>query len=62
MLVNGQLILELKAIAELAPIHQAQLMSYLKATGHPLGLLINFNTPVLKSGLRRLVYTAPHRT
>ncbi|MEX0782118.1 MAG: GxxExxY protein [Dehalococcoidia bacterium] len=61
MLVEGQLVLELKAISELAPIHTAQLMSYLKATRYQLGLLINFNTPVLKSGLKRLVYTPPTR-
>jgi GxxExxY protein len=59
MLVDDRLVLELKAIAELAPVHMAQLMSYLKATRHQLGLLINFNTPVLKSGLKRLVYTPP---
>jgi hypothetical protein len=53
--------LELKAIAELAPIHTAQLMSYLQAAAYQPGLLINFNTPVLKSGLKRLVYTPPTR-
>lgn len=61
ILVAGQLVLELKAIAELAPVHTAQLMSYLKATKYPLGLLINFNTPVLKSGIKRIVYTPPIR-
>jgi GxxExxY protein len=61
VLVDESLVLELEAIAELAPIHTAQLMSYLKATRYPLGLLINFNTPVLKSGIKRLVYTPPTR-
>jgi GxxExxY protein len=56
VLVCDRIILELKAVAELAPIHQAQLLSYLKATGLRLGLLINFNVPVLKDGgIKRLV-------
>jgi GxxExxY protein len=56
ILVCDRIILELKAVAELAPIHQAQLLSYLKATGLRLGLLINFNIPVLKDGgIKRLV-------
>jgi GxxExxY protein len=42
---------------EFAEIHKAQLISYLKATGLPLGLLINFNVPVLKNGIQRVVYT-----
>ena len=58
LLVGDLLIVELKAVDELAPIHQAQLMSYLKATGLPLGLLINFNVPVLKRGIKRIVLTA----
>jgi GxxExxY protein len=55
VLVSGQLIVELKAVDELAPIHTAQLISYLKATGRRLGLLINFNVPVLKEGIKRIV-------
>jgi len=55
MLVAGRLVVELKAVDELAPIHMAQVISYLKATGHKLGLLINFNVPILKQGIRRVV-------
>lgn len=56
ILVEGQLILELKAVEALAPVHTAQVIAYLKATGHPLGLLINFNVPLLKKGgIKRIV-------
>lgn len=55
MLVAGWLVVELKAVDVLAPIHMAQVISYLKATGHKLGLLINFNVPILKQGIRRVV-------
>jgi GxxExxY protein len=55
LLVGGRVIVELKAVESLAPIHHAQLLSYLKATNLRLGLLINFNVPVLKDGLKRLV-------
>ena len=54
-LVEGKLILELKAVDQLHPIHTAQAISYLKATGHKLALLINFNVPVLKDGIKRVV-------
>lgn len=54
-LVSGKLVVELKAADTLAPIHTAQVISYLKATGSRLGLLINFNTPILKSGLKRII-------
>ncbi|HEV3256459.1 MAG TPA: GxxExxY protein [Gemmataceae bacterium] len=55
LLVAGRVIVELKAVEALAPIHQAQLLSYLKATKLRLGLIINFNVPVLKDGIKRLV-------
>jgi GxxExxY protein len=53
-LVDNRLILELKAIEALLPIHSAQLLSYLKTTRCPVGLLINFNVPVLIKGIKRL--------
>ena len=53
--VEGILILELKTVAELLPVHHAQLLTYLKLGNRPLGLLINFNVPVLKNGIRRVV-------
>jgi GxxExxY protein len=50
-----QLVVELKAVEKLLPIHQAQLLTYMKLSRTPVGLLINFNVPVLKDGLKRMV-------
>ena len=47
---------EIKSVEALAPIHEAQLLTYLKLTGIKVGLLINFNVVVLKEGIRRLVH------
>ena len=55
LLVEGKVVIELKAVERLEAIHQAQLLSYLKLSGCKVGLLINFNVKVLKSGIRRLV-------
>jgi len=55
LLVGGRVIVELTAVEQLAPIHQAQLLSYLKATDLRLGLLINFNVGLLTDGIKRLV-------
>jgi len=55
LLVGGRLIVELKAAESLLPIHSAQVLSYLRATGNQLALLINFNVPVLKGGIKRIV-------
>jgi len=55
LLVGDRLLIELKAVDRLAPIHNAQVMSYLKATKLHLGLLINFNVPLLKDGIRRII-------
>ena len=57
LLVGQSLMVELKAIEALAEIHTAQVISYLKATGLTLGLLINFNISILKNGIQRVVYT-----
>lgn len=54
-LVEGCLLVELKAVDAFAPIHLAQTISYLKATKYRLALLINFNVPVLKEGVKRVV-------
>lgn len=59
LFVADQLIVELKAVDQLAPIHKAQVISYLKATGCQLGLLINFNVPVLKEGIQRIILSNP---
>ncbi len=55
LLFPGVLIVELKACERLLPIHQAQLLTYMKLMGIKTGLLINFNVPVLKDGLKRMV-------
>ena len=55
LLVADKVITEIKAVEKLLPIHEAQLLTYLRLTGLRVGLLINFNVPVLKSGIRRMV-------
>ena len=55
ILVDDQLVVELKAVDALQPIHCAQVLSYLKVTGCELGLLINFNVPVLPKGIKRII-------
>lgn len=57
LLVDNRLVVELKAVEVLHPVFTAQVISYLKAMGLPLGLLINFNVPVLKQGIRRIVWS-----
>jgi GxxExxY protein len=59
ILVSDGLVVELKAVERLAPIHTAQVLSYLKATKHPVGLLINFNVVVLREGIKRVVLSNP---
>ena len=59
LLVEREVIVELKAVASIEPIHEAQLLSYLKLSGCHVGLLINFNVKQLKTGLRRLVHELP---
>jgi GxxExxY protein len=55
VVVESKLIVELKTVEVLAPIHDAQLLTYLKLSGMTVGLLINFNVPVLRRGIKRLV-------
>jgi GxxExxY protein len=55
LIVDSKVIVEVKAVSQLEEIHNSQLVSYLKATGLRAGLLINFNKPVLKAGIRRIV-------
>ena len=55
MLVDHRIVIELKTVDRLQPIHKAQVLTYLKLGGWKVGLLINFNSPVLKSGLKRIV-------
>jgi GxxExxY protein len=56
MVVGGLVVLELKAVNHLEPIHDAQLLTYLKLSPLKLGLLININVPLIKNGIRRLVF------
>lgn len=55
VVVEDALILELKSVETLLPIHEAQIITYLKLSGIPLGLLINFNVPIIKHGIKRFL-------
>lgn len=55
LIVEKKVIVELKSVEAIAPVHQKQLQTYLKLTGLKLGLLINFNVPLIKEGIQRIV-------
>jgi GxxExxY protein len=55
LLVEDCVVVEIKSVETLTPLHQAQVLTYLKLSGLPLGFLINFNSPTLKQGLKRYV-------
>jgi GxxExxY protein len=55
LVIASQLIIELKTVERLLPVHDAQLLTYLRLSGLRTGLLLNFNSSLLKDGLRRLV-------
>jgi GxxExxY protein len=55
LLVNACVIIEVKAVETIHPVHEAQLLTYLKLTGIRLGFLINFNSKLIKDGIRRVV-------
>jgi GxxExxY protein len=55
LVVAGTVVVEVKSVVALAPVHEAQLLTYLRLGGWKVGLLMNFNEVVLKNGLRRLV-------
>ena len=57
LLVGGDLVVELKAVEQLGSVHVSQVLAYLKAGSFQLGLLINFNVPLLQQGLRRVILT-----
>ncbi|MFT4553843.1 MAG: hypothetical protein ACI9S8_002486 [Chlamydiales bacterium] len=59
LIVEDQVIVEIKSVKELAPVHEAQLLSYLKLRGGGRGLLINFNVKLLKNGIRRMKILPP---
>ncbi len=54
LIINNQLIIEIKSVEQMAPVHYKQLLTYLKITDLKLGLLINFNEALLKDGIRRV--------
>jgi len=55
IVVEGMVILELKSVSRVEPIHEAQLLTYLKLAKLKLGMLLNFNVPVMKQGIKRIV-------
>jgi GxxExxY protein len=55
LIIDGKIIVELKAVEKIHPIHTAQLLTYLKLTSLRLGLLLNFNVPLIRDGIRRVV-------
>jgi len=55
LLVEDKVVVEIKAVDQVMPIHQAQVLSYLKMSGYKVGLLINFNVKLLKTGIQRIV-------
>jgi GxxExxY protein len=57
LVVEAKVIVEVKSLAQVAPVHRAQVLTYLVLTGCPAGLLINFNVPVLKYGVTRVLNT-----
>jgi GxxExxY protein len=59
MIVNDLVVVEIKSVAQLAPIHDAQLLTYLKLSGYPIGLLMNFNVQMLTTGVRRRLNKNP---
>jgi GxxExxY protein len=55
LLVDRQVVVEIKSVEQIHPVHVAQVVSYLRLTGTRVGLVVNFNVPVLKQGIRRVV-------
>jgi len=60
MMVDNKVILELKTVDKIQPIHQAQLLTYLKLTPKHVGLILNFNSAVMKNGIKRMVLREKH--
>jgi len=58
MVVGGLVVVEIKAVERVLPVHEAQLLTYLKLSRHRLGLLINFNVPLIKDGIKRMILSA----
>jgi GxxExxY protein len=58
LMVEHQVIVELKAVERILPVHEAQLLTYLRLSSLPVGLLLNFNVPLMKAGIKRLAHHA----
>jgi GxxExxY protein len=61
-LVNGLVLIEVKSVESLQPVHSKQLLTYLRLTNKKLGLLINFNENLIKNGIKRIVNGLPEKT
>ncbi|HEY5038316.1 MAG TPA: GxxExxY protein [bacterium] len=61
LLVEGRVIVEIKAVEQLMPVHRAQVITYLKLSKNKLGFLINFNASILKKGLERIAFSKPKK-
>lgn len=59
LLIENCVIVECKSVERMIPVFQAQILTYLKLTGHSLGILINFNVPLMKDGIRRVIRSMP---
>jgi GxxExxY protein len=59
LVVEDKVVVELKCIEAFAPVHEAIMLTYLRLSGYPVGLLINFNVTILKDGIKRFVYMPP---
>ena len=57
LLVENNIVIELKTVDKFSEVHSAQILTYMKLGNHPLGLLINFNTKLLKNGIKRFINT-----
>jgi len=58
LVVESRTVIEAKAVEKLIPVFDAQLLTYLKLSGYPLGFLVNFNVPLIKDGLKRIILSA----
>lgn len=59
LVVQGTVVVEIKAVERLLPVHEAQILTYLKLSGLPVGLILNFNVPMMREGIRRFVHDPP---
>ena len=60
LLIENKLVVELKTVENYTPVHFAQILTYLKLGNYPLGLLINYNSKILKNNIKRFINTAPN--